>query len=69
MGCVVACNADTALNGSGNNVLVDFTGALLVNSVKMNGHFNFHYDEALGKIANGGRYLVTSWDEIPAKLF
>ena len=31
----------------------------------MNGHFSFHYDEALGRLSNNPRLLVTSWDEIP----
>jgi hypothetical protein len=37
----------------------------MVNRVTMNGHFNFHYDEALGRMPGGGRFLVTQWDEIP----
>jgi hypothetical protein len=31
----------------------------------MNGHFRFHYDEALLSGATNGRYLVASWNEIP----
>ena len=51
--------------GSANN---DFMGALLVNSVVMNGHFNFHYDEALARDPTWGRLLITSWDEISPHL-
>ena len=64
IGVLVAPEANTTMNGSGNTVY-DFIGCLLVNSVKMNGHFNFHYDEALSRIGGNGRFLITSWDEIP----
>ena len=30
----------------------DFIGALVMNSVEMNGHFSFHYDEALNGITH-----------------
>ncbi len=62
-GVLVAPNADLKMNGGGNS-LQDFTGALMVNSVTMNGHFNFHYDEALGRMASNGRYLIQSWAEV-----
>jgi hypothetical protein len=62
-GVIVAPNADAQLNGGGN-VVQDFIGALMVNSVKMNGHFKFHYDEALARMPATGRFLITSWDEI-----
>lgn len=65
VGVLSAPNADIAMNGAGKSSTVDFTGALVVNSVKMNGHFNFHYDEALGRMPANGRVLITSWDEIP----
>ena len=64
IGVLVAPEANTTMNGSGNTVY-DFIGCLLINSVKMNGHFNFHYDEALSRIGGNGRFLITSWDEIP----
>jgi len=62
-GVVVAPNADTRMNGGGSGV-DDFIGALIVNSVTMNGHFNFHYDECLGRQPIYGRLLITSWDEV-----
>lgn len=62
-GVLVAPNADLTMNGGGNSA-EDFTGALMVNSVRMNGHFNFHYDEALGRMGNNGRFLITSWNEV-----
>jgi hypothetical protein len=63
-GVFVGPSVDLSLNGGGNNT-IDFIGALLVNSLTLNGHFNIHYDEALGTLPSGGRFLATSWDEIP----
>ena len=65
-GVLVAPNADLAMNGGGNSDQ-DFCGSLMVNSVRLNGHFKFHWDEALGRMnsGNNARYLVQSWNEIP----
>lgn len=62
-GVLVAPNANLTMNGGGFS-MQDFTGALMVNSVTMNGHFNFHYDEALGRLGDNGRFLIKSWQEI-----
>lgn len=63
IGVLVAPNANITMDGGGkaNN---DFEGALVINSVKMNGKYSFHYDEALGRMPSNGRLLVVSWDEI-----
>ncbi|HEV2392109.1 MAG TPA: hypothetical protein VG146_07070 [Verrucomicrobiae bacterium] len=63
-GVLVAPNANLSLNGGGST-LTDFYGSLMVNSVTMNGHLNFHYDEALSKGPANGRYLITAWNEVP----
>jgi hypothetical protein len=63
-GILVAPNADVTLNGSGSSVQ-DFVGSLLANTVKLNGHFNFHYDEALKNYLSSSRFKVTLWNEIP----
>jgi hypothetical protein len=67
IGVICAPNAAATMNGGGklNN---DFEGALVANSVTMNGHFSFHYDEALARLSNTGRLLITSWDEIDPKV-
>jgi len=64
IGVMVAPEAATQLNGGGSSDF-DFIGCLMMKSIKLNGHYKFHYDEALGKMAGNGRYLITSWDEIP----
>ena len=63
---LVAPNADLKMNGGGNSDQ-DFCGSLMVNNVRLNGHFKFHWDEALGRMNsnNDARYLVKSWNEIP----
>jgi Tfp pilus assembly protein PilX len=63
VGIIVAPEAATTLNGGGNSVN-DYIGCLMANSVTLNGHFEFHYDEALEDLDGSGRYLVTSWDEL-----
>jgi len=63
IGVLVAPNADMALNGGGH-VNNDFIGAVMMNSIALNGHFSFHYDEALEDLKNNPRLLITSWDEI-----
>jgi hypothetical protein len=47
VGGIYAPSAAFALGGGGNNTY-DFIGASVTRSVKMNGHFNFHFDEDLG---------------------
>jgi hypothetical protein len=62
-GAIYAPSADFTLGGGGNNS-VDFIGASVTKTVKMNGHFNFHYDEALSRIGGDRGYLPVSWAEL-----
>lgn len=64
VGVLVAPNANLVLNGSGKDDQ-DFCGAAMVNTLKMNGGFKFHYDKALGMLGGNGRFLITSWNEVP----
>ncbi len=57
-----APNADVSFNGGGNNI-TDFCGSAVVNSARLVGHFNFHYDEALGRIGMWRGFTLTSWNE------
>jgi hypothetical protein len=63
IGVLVAPEANMTMNGGGksNN---DFIGSLMMNSVGMNGHFSFHYDEALSRKFPNPRLLITAWNEI-----
>jgi hypothetical protein len=62
-GTVYAPSAVFSLGGGGKNVY-DFAGACVVKSVVMNGHFQFHYDEALADIPTTTGYVAISWDEL-----
>jgi hypothetical protein len=64
IGVIYAPMANVSLNGGGNSNF-DFIGAVVANFIKLNGHFKFHYDEALRGWQDEGRYKVTEWDEIP----
>jgi hypothetical protein len=62
-GVIYAPNAALALGGGGNNTY-DFVGASVSATATLNGHFNFHYDEALGRIGPRRGYVITSWNEV-----
>ena len=36
----------------------------MTKTVTMNGHFNFHYDEILGRTGPSRGYYITSWVEL-----
>ena len=61
-GVIYAPNADLQLGGGGAD-LYDFVGASVTKSVRMNGHFRFHYDENLRNNGMGRGYVPTNWRE------
>ena len=63
LGTVYAPSADMKLSGGGSFNL-DYQGAIAVNNIQMNGHFNFHFDENLKKKGPSRGYQITSWNEI-----
>jgi len=62
-GVIYAPNAAFTLSGGGK-AIEDFVGASVTSTVTMNGHFNFHYDENLGRLYKNRGYIVTSWQEL-----
>jgi hypothetical protein len=62
-GAIYAPDASFTLRGGGNNA-EDFIGASVTGNVTMVGHFNFHYDENLGRMGPKSRYKISSWNEI-----
>ncbi|HMJ89937.1 MAG TPA: hypothetical protein VK530_08980 [Candidatus Acidoferrum sp.] len=62
-GAVYAPNADVDGNGGGNSA-EDFMGAAIIKSLKFNGHYSFHYDEALGRNGMFTGFTLTSWNEL-----
>ena len=61
-GTVYAPQAQLNLGGGGST-LTDFMGASVTGSVKINGHFNFHYDESLGVYGPRRGYTINTWAE------
>ena len=49
--------------GGGGNDQYDCVGAVIAYSISMNGHFSFHYDEALGRTGPSQGFVITSWNE------
>ena len=67
-GTIYAPSADFVMNGGGGSP-VDFNGACIVKRAVLNGHFKFHYDEALDKIGPVKGFVVTAWTEMrPAEI-
>lgn len=64
VGTIYAPYAHLDFNGGGSSTSFnDFSGAAMVASAKFNGHFKFHYDEALPKIGAWKGFVITSWNE------
>lgn len=62
VGTVYAPQAALTLGGGGNNIY-DFMGGSVSNSVRLNGHYQFHYDESLKSYGPRRGYAITSWNE------
>ena len=61
--CVVyAPYANVKLHGGGNSDQ-DFSGALIAKTFTFTGHYNIHYDEALGRMGLWRGFTITSWNE------
>lgn len=61
--CVVyAPYANVKLHGGGSSDQ-DFSGALIAKTFTFTGHYNIHYDEALGRVGNWRGFTITSWNE------
>jgi len=60
---IYAPEAAFSLGGGGSNTY-DYSGMCVVKSVKMNGHFNFHFDENTLDTLHLRGYTAHSWDEL-----
>jgi hypothetical protein len=62
IGDIYAPEADMTLTGggSGNN----FMGASVTKTLTLNGHFSYHFDEALLKYGPKRPYVPASWQEM-----
>ncbi len=62
VGTINAPNAALSFGGGGSTVN-DYIGACIARTVTLNGHFSFHYDEALRR-GPVRAYVVTLWNEL-----
>jgi len=62
-GVIYAPSAALTLGGGGSTDY-DFVGASISNTIKLNGHYKFHYDENLGRVGGARDWVVASWNEI-----
>ena len=62
VGVIYAPSADLTLNGGGNND--GLIGSSITKKITMNGHYDFHYDEALGLLGPSRGYVPISWEEL-----
>ncbi|MDE3068332.1 MAG: hypothetical protein KGJ60_12365 [Verrucomicrobiota bacterium] len=62
VGALYAPQAVLTLNGGGN--ANNLEGSAIVNSVKMNAHYDFHYDESLAWLGPMKGYVPVSWQEL-----
>jgi len=62
-GVIYAPNANLKLGGGGNDDY-DLVGSTVTQTVTMNGHMNFHYDEALRDWGPDLGYVVSAWNEL-----
>jgi hypothetical protein len=67
IGVILAPSSAVTMNGGGSSDN-DFIGVLVGQTIRMNGHFSFHYDESLGPDGADGRYIVTGWNELPSEV-
>lgn len=63
-GVIYAPSAAFTLGGGGSTTY-DFVGSSVTKTVKMNGHFKFHYDEILKRSGPSRGLIVASWNELP----
>jgi hypothetical protein len=62
VGCIYAPEADLTLNGGGANI--GLIGSSITKTITMNGHYDFHFDEALLRLGPSRGYSATSWTEL-----
>lgn len=61
-GIVYAPNGVVGLNGGGTSGMMQ--GAVVAKSITMNGHTEFHYDDALSRLVTGNPYGISKWKEL-----
>ena len=62
--CTIYAPEAALTGGGGGNNYQNFNGAVTVNSVSLNGHWKFHYDEALKNIGPNRGWVAKNWTEM-----
>ncbi len=62
-GGIYAPSTDFQLSGGGTSD-VNFCGACVARAIKVNGHYLFHYDEALSSFGPPAKFVIVSWVEL-----
>ena len=62
-GVVYAPNADFSLGGGGNDT-IDWAGACITRTVKLNGHIHAHRDLNISRWFPIGPFIVNAWNEL-----
>jgi hypothetical protein len=62
-GTLYAPQADLKMGGGGSSVY-DCVGSIVARTITLNGHFNFHFDEALTKQGPYKGFVAVSWREM-----
>jgi len=63
IGTLYAPDATVTLGGGGSQN-IDFSGSLIGKTIKINGHFSFHFDEDLLNNGSSRGYHAVSWAEL-----
>ena len=63
IGTIYCPNAEFTIGGGGNDVY-DFEGSVIAKTIKVNGHYRFHFDEDLARSGPSFGYVATSWREL-----
>lgn len=61
-GAIYAPFADVAMKGGGSTGVM--FGAVVANTISLNGNYEFHYDEALKDYGTNGKLSLVSWREL-----
>jgi hypothetical protein len=52
------------IGGGGGNNTQDTSGSITVNSISLNGHWHFHYDESLKSFGPNRGWIAKNWTEV-----
>jgi hypothetical protein len=52
------------IGGGGGNNVQDTCGSITVNSISLNGHWHFHFDESLKNIGPNRGWVAKNWTEV-----